>query len=354
MIRVLVVDDSAVVRKVLTKELSKCGDIEVVGSALDPYIAREKIVRLRPDVITLDLEMPRMDGLSFLSKLMRFYPLPVVVVSSLAPKNSETALRALDLGAVEIVSKPGSAYSIPDVRRNLIYAIRAASKARVARRDPDIDEHPSTPVISSKYQLQTTHKVLLIGASTGGTKAIEEVLMNLPVDGPGTLVVQHMPEAFTKTYAQRLNGTCKMEVREARDGDHVVPGVALIAPGGLHMLLERSGARYIVKVKDGPAVHHQKPSVDVLFLSAARSTSRNAIGVLLTGMGADGAKGMRALRENGAHTIAQDEETCVVFGMPKEAITLGAVIEVLPLNHIAPAVINALLEEEHRTRTVKT
>lgn len=344
MIRVLIVDDSAVVRKVLTEELSRCADIEVIGSAIDPYAARDKIAQLHPDVLTLDIEMPRMDGLSFLAKLMKHHPLPVVVVSSLAPANSETALRALSLGAVEVVPKPASQFSVPDVGRDLARAIRAAAaaKGRVARMHSagPADDVPS--VIPRLGVLETTHKVVAIGASTGGTRAIEAVLSQLPVDAPGTLIVQHMPEGFTRSFAERLNSVCAMEVREARDGDQVVPGLTLIAPGNRHMLLQRSGARYYTQIKDGPPVHHQRPSVDILFQSAARSAGSNTVGVLLTGMGADGAKGLLALRQSGAHTIAQDEASCVVFGMPREAIRLDAAVEVVALPRVPHAIVGAL------------
>lgn len=333
MIRVLIVDDSAIVRQIFTKELSKFDDIEVVGSAVDPYIAREKIVQLRPDVITLDIEMPRMDGLTFLSKLMRHFPIPVVIVSSLTPQNSDTALRALELGAVEIVSKPGSQFSAPDVGRALVQAVRAAASASVrAINTPETIARNKEP--RTVTTLRTTNKILAIGASTGGTKAIEDVLVELPVDIPGTVVVQHMPVGFTASFAARLDKVCRLEVREARDGDRVVVGTALIAPGGKHMLLERSGATYLVRIKDGPPVHFQRPSVDVLFRSVAQHAGSNATGVILTGMGADGAKGLLAMREAGAHTIAQDEQSCVVFGMPKEAIKLGAACEIAPLHDI--------------------
>jgi two-component system chemotaxis response regulator CheB len=348
MIRVLIVDDSAVVRKVLTDELSKYEDIDVIGSAIDPYVAREKIIKLKPDVITLDVEMPRMDGLSFLSKLMKHYPLPVVVVSSLTPKNSEAAIRALALGAVEVICKPGSQYSIPDVAHQLVRAIRAAAVARLPRR-LDTPEAPATPAPTLTGHLQTTHKVLAIGASTGGTRAIETVLRGLSSTAPGTMIVQHMPSHFTAAFAARLNQVCPMEVREARDNDSVVPGVALIAPGNQHMLLQQSGAHYLVRLKQGPLVHHQRPSVDVLFHSVARSAGRNAIGVLLTGMGADGAKGLLAMREGGAYTLAEDEQSCVVFGMPKEAVKLGAADEVVPLPQMSQAIYQALAAQRHAT-----
>ena len=345
MIRLLIVDDSALVRKFLTIELSKYRDIEVVGSAVDPYVARDKIVRLRPDVVTLDLEMPRMNGLAFLAKLMKFYPLPVVVVSSLAPKNSEAAIRALELGAVEVICKPGSAYRTPEISHQLIKAIRAAASARITKQQGTL-ETSATGNATHPFHLQTTHKVLAIGASTGGTQAIESVLRSLPATSPGTLIVQHMPEQFTTTFAQRLNQICQMEVREAQDNDHVMPGVALLAPGNRHMVLQQSGAHYRARIKNGPAVNHQRPSVDVLFQSVARSAASNAIGVLLTGMGADGAKGLLAMHEKGAYTLAQDEQTCVVFGMPKEAISLGAVDDVVPIQHIPRAIINFLQMQE--------
>ncbi len=347
MIKVLIVDDSAVVRKILTDELSKYRDIEIAGTAVDPYVARDKIFKLKPDVITLDLEMPRMDGLSFLVKLMKYYPMPVVVLSSLAPKNSENALKALELGAVEVLCKPGSAYSTLNISRNLVNAIRSAASARInferiQPAAPTTHERESLKNIS----LNTTNKVIAIGASTGGTKAIEVLLQTMPVTSPGTVIVQHMPEHFTKTFARRLNEISQMEVREAVDEDHVVPGAALIAPGNKHMLLYRSGANYVIRIKDGPPVHYQRPSVDVLFRSVARHAGKNAIGVLLTGMGTDGAKGLLAMNRSGAYTIAQDEASCVVFGMPREAIKIGAVDEVLPLSQVTQGIIKALKKPE--------
>ena len=335
MIRVLVVDDSALVRKVLSEELSKFSDIEVVGAAPDPYVARDMLLKLNPDVITLDIEMPRMDGLSFLAKIMQHRPTPVIIVSSVAVEHSETAVRALALGAVDVVSKPGSAYSVPEVATTLVRAIRGAARARVYAPVPE------AAVVHRPMTFETTHRILAIGASTGGTMAIEHVLRGLPADGPGIVIVQHMPPHFTKAFADRLNGICPMEVREARDGDAVLPGVALVAPGDLHMLLRRDGARYVVNVKEGPRVHHQRPAVDVLFHSVARSAGRNAVGAILTGMGADGARGLLAMRDGGAWTIAQDEATCTVFGMPAEAIKLGAADEVLPLGSIAGSLIRA-------------
>lgn len=346
MIRVLIVDDSALVRKALTVELSKHNDIEVVGTASDAYAARDKIAQLHPDVVTLDVEMPRMDGLTFLARLMKYYPLPVVIVSSLTPENSAAALKAFDLGAVEVISKPGSQYSVPAEPGALARAIRAASRSRV-RQVHATPKRPGLPAPLPPGYFGTTHKVLAIGASTGGTQAIEVVLRDLPATTPGTVIVQHMPEQFTKAFAARLNTVCAMEVREARDGDNVVAGVALVAPGNWHMVLQHSGALYQVRIKDGPPVHHQRPSVDVLFHSVARNAGPNAVGVILTGMGADGARGLLAMHEAGAHTLAQDEKSCVVFGMPKEAIKLGAAETAVPLDHMAKAVLNALTSKSH-------
>ena len=348
MIKVLVVDDSALVRKILTEELTKHKDIKVVGSAIDPYVARDKIVRLKPDVITLDLEMPRMDGLSFLSKLMRYHPLPVVVVSSLTPANSQNAIRALELGAVEVICKPGSSLSSPDISRQLANAIRAAAKARIA------SPAPGATGLADRgrqynFSLKTTHKVIAIGASTGGTIAIETLLKELPSNIPGLVIVQHMPEHFTAAFAQRLDSICPIEVKEAEDGDAVVPGRALIAPGGRHMVLERSGAFYQVKIKNGPMVHHQRPSVDVLFHTAAKQAGENAIGIILTGMGVDGAAGLLVMKERGAFTIAQDQDSSVVYGMPGEAVKIGAASRELPLSEIGPKILEFLTGTDKQT-----
>lgn len=348
MIRVLIIDDSAFVRKTLQEELAKYEDIEVVGTAGDPYIARDKIAELNPDVLTLDLEMPRMDGLTFLARLMKFHPLPVVVVSSLAPENSAAALKAFELGAVEVISKPGSQYSVPSDPGRLARSLRAAACSKITRL-PDPANQPSLPPQSVFAHLETTHKVVAIGASTGGTQAIEAVLHGLPATTPGTVIVQHMPEHFTKAFADRLGKVCAMEVREARDRDHVIPGVALVAPGNRHMVLQRSGSIYQVQIKDGPPVYHQRPSVDVLFHSVARNAGVNAVGVILTGMGADGAKGLLAMREQGARTIAQDEHTSVVFGMPKEAVRLGAAESVVPLDRVAKTILGALTARQNKT-----
>jgi two-component system chemotaxis response regulator CheB len=352
-IRVLIVDDSALIRNVLTTELSKCRDIEVVGTAVDPYVARDKIVRLRPDVITLDLEMPRMNGLALLAKLMKYYPLPVVVVSSLTPKNSEAAIKALELGAVEVICKPGSVSRTTEISRQLIHAIRAAALAQINRQQVASETSASSSAISP-FPFQASGKVLAIGASTGGTQAIESILRDLPPTFPGTLIVQHMPEQFTTSFAKRLNQISQMEVREARDSDPVGQGVALVAPGNRHMLLQQSGAGYLVRVKAGPAVNHHRPSVDVLFQSVARSAGSSAVGVLLTGMGADGAKGLLAMHEKGAFTLAQDEQTCVVFGMPREAVKLGAVDDVIPIQRMPQAIVSFLHAQKKGTPTPAT
>jgi two-component system chemotaxis response regulator CheB len=343
-IRVLIVDDSAVVRKTLSNQLAQQADIEVVGTAIDPYEARDLIVRLKPDVLTLDIEMPRMDGLSFLAKLMKHYPLPVVIVSSLSPKNSKLAIQALELGAVEVVCKPGSQYAVAQLGREILHAIRAAAKARPVLHLPVVAPKPTVPTPKSEFRISTTDKVLAIGASTGGTNALEVILTALPPTVPGTVVVLHMPERFTAAFAERLNAICAVEVREASDNDVITRGVVLIAPGNHHLIVRRSGARYIARVKDGPAVHHQRPAVDVLFESVAESVRHNAVGVLLTGMGADGAKGLLAMHEAGARTLAQDEATSIVFGMPKEAIQLGAVDEIVPLPHMAGTILRVFQE----------
>lgn len=343
MIKVLVVDDSALVRKFLTDELNKQPDIQVVGSAIDPYAARDKIVKLKPDVLTLDLEMPRMDGLSFLEKLMKHYPMPVVVVSSLTPENSENALLALRLGAVDVICKPGSSYSTQNISKEIIKAVRAASHAKFSAENRDENEtrNPelTQPGYSVKGLAQTTQKLIAIGASTGGTKAIERVIKDLPGQIPGIVIVQHMPPVFTKTFADRLNSVCNLTVVEAQDGDLVQSGKVLLAPGNYHMQIEKSGAKYYVKVRQGPPVNHHRPSVDVLFNSVAKSAGLNAMGIILTGMGGDGASGMLEMKSAGAYTIAQDEASSVVYGMPKEAKRIGAVDEVLPLGAISSAIM---------------
>lgn len=343
-IRVLVVDDSAIVRKVFTEELTKEKGIEVVGTAPDPYVARDKIVMLKPDVVTLDIEMPRMDGITFLKKLMRYYPLPVIIVSSLTTKGSQLAMEALSSGALEVVSKPSASYSVGDMSIQLADKIRAVAQVKVAARTGGARESSPQPgqKIGSHALAETTNKIIAIGASTGGTEALKAVLTRLPATTPGILIVQHMPAKFTTSFAQRLNDLCEMTVKEAADGDTVTKGLALVAPGNYHMLLKRSGARYYVVVKQGPLVHHQRPSADVLFQSVADYAGANALGIILTGMGADGAEGLLKMKTAGAKTIAQDEKSCVVFGMPKEAIKLGAVDKVVPLDDIAQTAANML------------
>lgn len=338
MIKVLVVDDSAIVRQVLARELSKNHDIEVVGTAPDPYIARDKIVRLRPDVVTLDIEMPRMDGITFLKKLMRSFPIPVIIISSLTPAGGKIAMEALEAGAVDVICKPGTAYSVGEMSMVFADQVRAAARVDATRL-----QRVSTPVKSASTlaMTRTTNKIIAIGASTGGTRAIEEVLRLLPANSPGIIIVQHMPEKFTRSFAERLNTICSIEVREAVQGESVLPGVALIAPGNHHMVIRRSGARYYVEIKDGPVVHHQRPSVEVLFNSAAKFVGSNAVGVILTGMGADGARGLLAMKTSGACTIAQDERSSIVWGMPGEAVKMDAAVRVVPLDKIAAEMLSA-------------
>ena len=343
MIRVLIVDDSAVVREIFTTELSKDPDLEVVGTAIDPYIARDKILKLKPDVITLDIEMPRMDGITFLRKLMRYHPLPVIIVSSLTPKGGELAMEAMNAGAVDVMCKPGASYTVGDMSVELIDKIKASAAVDMKRHISSAKAQPDGPspdkLSSRPLAIRTTNKVIAIGASTGGTQALQKVLSSLPADTPGTVVVQHMPEHFTTSFARRLNEICAMEVKEANNGDSVIPGKALVAPGNKHMLLRRSGARYYVEVKNGPLVRRHRPSVEVLFSSVARTAGSNAIGVIMTGMGDDGADGLMKMKECGAMTIAQDEASCVVFGMPKEAIRRGAVDHVVHLDRIPEAIL---------------
>ena len=346
-IKVLIVDDSAIVRKIFSQELAKHEDIEVVGTAPDPYVARDKIVKLKPDVITLDIEMPRMDGLSFLRKLMKYYPIPTIIVSSLTPSNSEMALEAMEFGAVEVLAKPGGSYSVGDMSVQLVEKIRAVAQARM--KVPSPEERAVVPGDGSgeysRALKRTTHKVIAIGASTGGTEALKAVLTQMPPNSPGIVIVQHMPPKFTTAFANRLNGLCAIEVREAQNGDSVLPGLALIAPGNYHMLLKRIGGTYSVEVKTGPLVCHQRPSVDVLFHSVARYAGANALGVIMTGMGRDGAVGLLEMRQAGARTIAQDEASCVVFGMPKEAIKQGAVEHIVSLGEISHTLLKLLAAE---------
>jgi two-component system, chemotaxis family, protein-glutamate methylesterase/glutaminase len=351
-IKVLIIDDSAVVRQVLTRLLQSDPQIEVIGTAADPYIAASKIAQEVPDVITLDVEMPRMDGLTFLKKIMSQHPVPVVIISSLTAKGTETAIKALEYGAVEVYSKPRieTNENWEHNRERICEIVKTASKVSVNRRNGSLRERiqpkNSADVImapsSPGSMIKTTDKVIVVGASTGGTEALKIFLESMPLDSPGILVVQHMPELFTRSFANRLNSICRITVKEAENGDSVINGRALIAPGNKHLCLKRSGARYYVEIKDGPYVNRHRPSVDVLFRSTARYAGRNSVGILLTGMGSDGAKGLLEMKEAGAKTIAQDEKSCVVFGMPKEAIKLNAVDKVLPLDNIAPFVLSSI------------
>ena len=331
--KVLIVDDSALMRQLLQRILSSDPSIEVVGTASDPYVAREKIKALSPDVLTLDVEMPRMDGLTFLEKLMRARPMPVVMVSSLTERGCDTTLRALALGAVDFITKPKLDVSTGtiDLAEEIIAKVKAAARARVMGGVRTVAAAPPPSIGMTQPLFRATHKVVAIGASTGGTEAIKELLMPLPAGFPSIVIVQHMPETFTAKFADRLDGLCKIRVSEARDGDRILPGHALLAPGNLHMEVVRHGAEYSVRVFAGETVNRHRPSVDVLFASCARHLGVNGVGVILTGMGADGAKGLLAMRQAGARTVAQDEATCVVFGMPKEAIALGDATEIVPL-----------------------
>jgi two-component system chemotaxis response regulator CheB len=350
-IKVLIVDDSAVIRQTLEKILDSDRDIEVIGTAADPYIAAQKIEKNIPDVITLDVEMPRMDGLTFLQKIMTQHPIPVVICSALTERGAETTLKAMELGAVDIIQKPrlGAKGFLEESSIRISDAVKAASKAKLhLLRKTFIDVPPKLtadaviPRAKSKAMIQTTDRVVVLGASTGGTEAIRFFLESLPLDSPGMVIVQHMPEHFTKAFASRLDTTCRVTVKEAENGDSVIQGRVLIAPGNLHTLLKRSGAKYYVEVKDGPLVSRHRPSVDVLFRSAARYAGSNTVAIIMTGMGDDGARGMLEIKQSGGYTIAQDEASCVVFGMPKEAIKLGAVEKVVGLQSIPHSLLTAL------------
>jgi two-component system chemotaxis response regulator CheB len=352
-IRVLIVDDSAVVRKVFTAELSRERGIDVIGTAPDPYVARDKIVRLQPDVLTLDIEMPRMDGLTFLKKLMKHYPLPVIIVSSLTPKGGAMAMEALAAGALEVICKPTAAYSVSDMSVQLADKIRAVAHVDMRAQSGRRQAVAIAPVADAALS-QTTNKIIAMGASTGGTEAIKTVLMGMPPNAPGIVIVQHMPAQFTTSFAERLDSLCQIRVKEAQNGDSVVNGTALLAPGNYHMLLKRSGARYYVEIKTGPMVHHQRPAVDVMFRSVSKTAGPNAVGILLTGMGADGATGLLEMKTAGARTIAQDEKSCVVFGMPREAIKRGAADRVATLNDIARVALQMIVSTDNRMPTGET
>ncbi|MEO8057822.1 MAG: chemotaxis response regulator protein-glutamate methylesterase [Burkholderiales bacterium] len=344
--RVVVVDDSALVRSLLSEIINREADMECVGAAADPLVAREMIRDLNPDVITLDVEMPRMDGIDFLSKLMRLRPMPVLMVSTLTERGADVTLRALELGAIDFVAKPkiGVADGLRLLAQDITEKIRIAARARV-KRVPTLVAGVA-PVkahapVASLGRL-STEKIVFIGASTGGTEATKDVLVNLPHDAPAVMITQHMPPGFTKSYAARLDGLCRIAVAEAVDGERVLPGHAYLAPGGFHLSVERSGANYVARVRDGEPVNRHKPSVEVLFKSAARVVGQNALGIMLTGMGADGASAMKEMRDAGSYNLVQDEASCVVFGMPREAIAAGAANEVLPLGQIAQRLLERL------------
>ncbi|MDA3868290.1 MAG: chemotaxis response regulator protein-glutamate methylesterase [Salinivirgaceae bacterium] len=351
-IRVLVVDDSAIVRQTLTEILNADNDIEVIAVASDPYYAAKKIQKEVPDVITLDVEMPRMDGLTFLRKIMTQHPLPVIIISSLTAKGTETAIKALEYGAVDIITKPNMSTKdfFKESSMKICDAVKGAARAKVNRKSIKTIKEIHRPIQgvtpklsadavlqhrSGRSMLETTDIVIAVGASTGGTEALREFLMGLPPDSPGVVIVQHMPEHFTRSFAERLNELCQISVKEAAENDTVIRGRALIAPGNHHLLVKRSGARYYVAINNGPLVNRHRPSVDVLFRSTSQYVGKNAIGILMTGMGDDGAQGLLEMREAGAITVAQDEKSCVVFGMPKEAIARGAAQHILPLNQMA-------------------
>jgi two-component system chemotaxis response regulator CheB len=348
-IKVLIIDDSAIVRKILSEAVNSQTDMEVVGTAPDAFVARDKILALNPDVLTLDIEMPRMDGLSFLKRLMHFHPMPVIVISSLTQSSCEISLEAMRIGAVDAMGKPGGPYSIGELSESLPAKLRAAAAARVAAPDetPAIQKPaPAMPLNSNSSFNPAT--IIAIGASTGGTEAIHKVLMQLPANIPGMVVTQHIPKHFSSAFAQRLNRECAFEVKEAVDGDEVGPGRALIAPGEFHLVLKKVGTSYRVHLQDGPKVCYQRPAVDVMFASVAAAAKDTAIGVLLTGMGADGAQGLLSMRKAGASTIAQDEATCVVYGMPREAARMGAVQNVLPLLSIPSAIVAECMQQSRR------
>jgi two-component system chemotaxis response regulator CheB len=350
-IRVLVVDDSALVRSLLTEILNKQPDMECVGAANDPLIAREMIRELDPDVITLDIEMPKMDGLEFLSRLMRLRPMPVVMISTLTERGAEVTMRALELGAVDFVAKPriGLVDGIKELAAGIVEKVRIASRVHIKRSVAAVTESVPPTKTPSLGRL-STEKLICIGASTGGTEAIKEVLIRMPADSPGIVITQHMPPGFTTSFAARLNGLCQITVQEAVNGVRILPGHAYIAPGGKQFRIDRSGANYVCVVEDGELVNRHRPSVEVLFHSAARVAGRNAFGVMLTGMGGDGAKAMKEMRDAGSYNYVQNEATCVVFGMPREAILAGAADEILPLSEIAISLLGRLREAGDRYR----
>lgn len=353
-IKVLIIDDSALIRSLLTEIINQQHDLEVVGAAPDPLIAREMIKQKNPDVLTLDVEMPKMDGLDFLERLMRLRPTPVVMISSLTERGSEITMRAMELGAVDFITKPkmSIASGMHEYSEMIADKIRAAARARLIARTPLTPTPGNAGLPSIGNPLISSEKLIIIGASTGGTEAIKSFLMQMPSDCPGILITQHMPAGFTQSFANRLNTLCKISVQEAKGGERVLPGHAYIAPGHSHLLLARSGANYVTQLDDGPPVSRHRPSVDVLFSSAASSAGKNAIGVILTGMGKDGAEGMLKMKQAGAYNYAQDEASCVVFGMPKEAIATGGVDEVSSLSDMPGKVLQYLAANSARALRV--
>ncbi|MFZ6817573.1 protein-glutamate methylesterase/protein-glutamine glutaminase [Undibacterium sp. Ji22W] len=355
-IKVLIIDDSALIRSILSEIIRQQSDMEVVGVAPDPLVARELIKQCNPDVLTLDVEMPKMDGLDFLEKLMRLRPMPVIMVSSLTERGSEITMRALELGAVDFVTKPKLSIQsgMLEYAHVITDKIRAASKAKIRARAHAVGvsgAHATSVLPSVRNPLVSSEKLIIVGASTGGTEAIKNFLSQMPSDCPGILITQHMPEGFTKSFAKRLDGLCKISVSEAEGGERILPGHAYIAPGHSHLLLARSGANYVTEINDGPPVNRHRPSVDVLFRSAAKYAGKNAVGVILTGMGKDGAEGMLEMKSAGAFNFAQDEASCVVFGMPREAIAIGAVNEIAPLNELPHRVLQYL--DQHGSRALR-
>lgn len=350
-IKVLIVDDSALIRNVLKAVIGSQPDLEVVGAAPDPYVARDLIKQLNPDVLTLDVEMPRMDGLEFLEKLMRLRPMPVVMISSLTERDSNITLRALELGAIDFITKPklDIAQGLEEYTEDIATKIRTAARARIRRLPArDAAGAPAKPAL--KVPFSTSEKVICIGSSTGGTEALKEVLLRMPPDAPGILIAQHMPPGFTRSFAERLDRLCRLQVREARGRERILPGQAYIAPGDAHLQLVRSGANYVTELSDAPPVNRHRPSVDVLFESAARNAGANALGAILTGMGKDGALGMLAMRNAGSFTLAQDEASCVVYGMPKEAVSVGAVVRSVALDDIAEQLLAHLADQGRALR----
>ena len=355
-IKVLIVDDSALVRKVLTEILNSDPAIEVVGTAVDPIAARDKIKRLNPDVLTLDVEMPKMDGITFLANIMRLRPMPVVMISSLTEKGADITFQALEIGAVDFVSKPklDVEHGMEEYAETILEKVKMASKARVRTSDVHVASNGATSSddvpgrltadavlekTGAKKHFSSTEKIIAIGASTGGTEAIKDVLMGFPADTPGVVITQHIPEQFSGPFAKRMNGCCAMEVCEATDGEQILPGHVYIAPGSHHLMVVRSGARYLCKLSDGPPVNRHRPSVDVLFRSVAQNVGDNTVAAILTGMGNDGAAGLKEIQDIGAPTIAQDESSSVVWGMPGEAVKLGAADSILPLSKVAAAIL---------------